>query len=571
MEVINYFTERMGAYAFPIVIGLLEIIFAIVLCNGFWYLNRKRKYNKRVLEGEKIYQRALNEKSGQSQMILRCKDKCPVFITKNVETNFKIDREKLSNNPEWIERLFGKNTAHKIINEYQNWNGTGELVQEYFLKEQNKWIQVQINRVLSGNYDFVVVSDISKEKEMIAGLEEQIAAAEMESKSKTTFLSRMSHEIRTPMNGIIGMLTLAKKSADLNSEEEVYLDKASELSQFLLSLINDILDMSRIEAGKIELSEDVIDLHEIADQLNDMFRKTVESKGVGFYLEMKEFDVRYVLGDELRLMQVIVNFLSNAVKFTSKGEIRVIFREMYRTDSQINMMISVQDTGKGMEPEFINRIFRPFEQENAKIQTVYGGTGLGMAITDQIVQLMGGKIVIDSFPQKGTNITVYLKMNLPSKAQIPESESSIKEKTVEEEAMVSLNGLHVLLVEDNEINAEIASSILQMDGIIIDHAENGKIAVDTFEASEENYYDVILMDIHMPVMNGIEAVQAIRALPRKDAGEVIIIALSADAFVEDRRQAIEAGMNEHLPKPIDFDELKKMIRRFLAEKKKGGE
>lgn len=356
MEAINYFTERMGAYAFPIVIGLLEIIFAIVLCNGFWYLNRKRKYNKRVLEGERIYQKALSEKSGQSQMILRCKDKCPVFITNNVQSNFGIDREKLSNNPEWIERLFGKNTAHKIINTYQSWDGKGELLQEYYLKEQNKWIQVQANRVLSGNYDFIVVSDISKEKEMIAGLEEKIAAAEMESKSKTTFLSRMSHEIRTPMNGIIGMLTLAKKSADINSEEEVYLDKASELSQFLLSLINDILDMSRIEAGKIELSEDVIDLQEIAEQLNDMFRKTVESKGVAFYLEMKEFDVRYVLGDELRLMQVIVNFLSNAVKFTSEGEIRVIFRQMYRTDSQIDIMISVQDTGKGMEPE---PAFRP--------------------------------------------------------------------------------------------------------------------------------------------------------------------------------------------------------------------
>lgn len=221
--------------------------------------------------------------------------------------------------------------------------------------------------------------------------------------------------------------------------------------------------------------------------------------------------------------------------------------------------------------EFINRIFRPFEQENTKIQKVYGGTGLGMAITDQIVQLMGGKIVIDSFPQKGTNITTYLKMNLPSKAQIPVGESAGKEKTAEEETMISFDGLHVLLVEDNEINAEIASSILQMDGMIIDHAENGKIAVDMFEASEENYYDLILMDIHMPVMNGIEAVQAIRALPRKDATDVIIIALSADAFVEDRRQAMEAGMDEHLPKPIDFDELKKMIRRFLAEKKRGGE
>lgn len=562
--------QGMGQYAVPIILVLLEVLFALYLINSFWRLRRKKKRKKEELRGEKLYQQAVYQGTKQLQFLMRCQDECIVFMTDNMKDMFGIDVADMKYNPAWLDYVFGKKAAQRIVHKYAGWDGEGIFSEEVYYERGQKWMRLEIKRVLNGEYDFAIISDITAYKQEYIALEERIHQTELESESKTTFLYRMSHEIRTPMNGIIGMLTLARKQTRQTPEVDGYLDKASELSQYLLSLINDILDMSRIEAGKIELSNDVIDLESVFSQLNDMFRKTVEAKGVSFVIEKEDLDVRYVIGDELRIMQVIVNFLSNAVKFTSEGEIRVLFRQMYRTDSNVNIMISVQDTGKGMEPEFISRIFRPFEQENADVQKNYGGTGLGMAITDQIVQLMGGEIMIDSLPGKGSNISVYFKLALPDEEEIKDREQTQAPVVQEADAEVSLEGRHVLLVEDNEINAEIAVSILEMEGIIIDHAENGKIAVETFEASPEGYYDVILMDVHMPVMNGLDAVRAIRALDRTDAKDVLIIALSADAFVEDRRRALEAGMNEHLAKPIDFEALKDMMRKFLAERSEKG-
>ena len=566
MRTISQGIQGMGEYAVPIVLVLLEVLFAIYLINGFWRLRRKKKRKNNEIKGERVYQQAVCQGTNQIQFLVRCQDESIVFMTDNIRELFDVDKSQLQYNPAWQEYVFGKKTSQRLIHKYSRWNGKGIFSEEFYYETTQKWFSLEVKRVLDDRYDFATITDITDYKEQCMELEERIRQTEQESESKTTFLYRMSHEIRTPMNGIIGMLTLARKQTRQTPEVDGYLDKASELSQYLLSLINDILDMSRIEAGKIELSNDVIDLESVCSQLNDMFRKTVEAKGVSFVIEREDLDVRYVVGDELRIMQVIVNFLSNAVKFTSEGEIRVVFRQMHRDGQTVNIMISVQDTGKGMEPEFISHMFRPFEQENSDIQKKYGGTGLGMAITDQIVQLMGGEIMIDSLPDKGSNISVYFKFRLPDEEMLSQLTQQDMPQTMENDSEVSLEGRHILLVEDNEINAEIAISILEMEGIQMDHAENGRIAVDTFEASPEGYYDVILMDVHMPVMNGLEAVQAIRALPREDARDVLIIALSADAFVEDRRKAIEAGMDEHLAKPIDFEALKEMMRKFLAEK-----
>ena len=566
MSMISQLIQGMGEFAVPIVLALLEILFAIGLINGFWRLKRHQKRRKNEIKGEKLYQQAVYEGTSQIQFLIRCQDTGIVFVTDNIQEVIDIDKAHIQYNPAWLEYVFGRRTALRILRSYKAWDGTGIFRLEFYYEAHQKWLNLEIRRVMDGRYDLAIVTDITEYQEQSLALEEKIHETERESESKTTFLYRMSHEIRTPMNGIIGMLTLARKQTRQTPEVDGYLDKASELSQYLLSLINDILDMSRIEAGKIELSHDVIDLEGICSQLNDMFRKTVEAKGVSFVIAKEDLDVRYVVGDELRIMQVIVNFLSNSVKFTSEGEIKVVLRQMHRDGQTVNIMISVQDTGKGMEPEFISHMFRPFEQENADIQKQYGGTGLGMAITDQIVQLMGGEIMIDSLPGKGSNISVYFKLELPDEEMLAEQTRQEIPQAPEGDFEVSLEGRHILLVEDNEINAEIAISILEMEGIVMDHAENGRIAVETFESSPEGYYDVILMDVHMPVMNGLEAVQAIRALPREDAQEVLIIALSADAFVEDRRRAIEAGMNEHMAKPIDFEALKVMMRKFLAEK-----
>ena len=246
--------------------------------------------------------------------------------------------------------------------------------------------------------------------EQIAQYEKRLVKAEEESQSKTTFLSRMSHEIRTPMNGIIGMLQLAEGRLNENHPALQYLTKADELSGHLLALINDILDMSRIEAGKVELEEKPFSLHELGSKLYDMFAKNLDARGVRYEVNFEEVTVDCVIGDELRISQIIINFLSNAVKFTSEGEIIVTFRQMMLHDGVADLMIRVHDTGIGMAPEFVERIFRPFEQESSDIAKNYGGTGLGMAITDQLVRLMGGEIVVESRKGVGSDFSVFLHL-----------------------------------------------------------------------------------------------------------------------------------------------------------------
>ena len=339
-----------------------------------------------------------------------------------------------------------------------------------------------------------------------------------------------------------------------------YLEKVDELSDHLLSLINDILDMSRIEAGRVQLESKPFSLRQLADRLYDMFAKNLEARGVHYEVRFEDMTVDYVIGDELRISQAIINFLSNAVKFTSEGEIIVTFRQMMRSAGHVDLMVRVHDTGIGMAPEFINRIFRPFEQESIETTKRYGGTGLGMAITDHIVRLMGGEIVVESEPGKGSDFSVYL--HLPE-AEAPEQVKALSEDDAEEKMQDSFKGRHILLAEDNEINAMIAVEILQEMGAEVDVAENGEVAVERFSAQPAGHYDFILMDVQMPVMDGRTATRHIRALNREDAKTIPIFGLSADAFVEDERLSKESGMNSHFSKPVDFRRLQKEIGVFL--------
>lgn len=270
-------------------------------------------------------------------------------------------------------------------------------------------------------------------------------------------------------------------------------------------------------------------------------------------------------GDELRISQVIINFLSNAVKFTSKGEITVTFRQMMLHDGVADMMIRVHDTGIGMDPKFINRIFRPFEQESVDTSRKYGGTGLGMAITDQLVRLMGGEIVVESVPGQGSDFSVFLHLPIAEAPEQPAAASADEAAPQEEEH--AFNGCRILMAEDNEINAEIAVEIMQGMGAEVDLAENGQIAVDKFAAHPPEYYDFILLDVQMPVMDGRTAARTIRAMDRPDAKTVLMFALSADAFVEDERLSAESSMNGHFAKPVDFAALQRSIGKFLRRRR----
>ncbi|WP_207665761.1 ATP-binding protein [Clostridium sp. OM02-18AC] len=496
------------------------------------------------------------------QFLFRRKDQNPVYQTNAFSELFGLSATQFQTDLLSFSNRLVKEQGRKFWKQYQQWDGNGVYEQELALSETPNWYRLSVKRSEDGLYDLFQFTDITKEREEKAELTERLNDAAESSRSKTAFLSKMSHEIRTPMNGIIGMLTLAH--AQLHGHvAESYISKAENLSAYLLSVLNDILDMSRIEAGKVELAQKPIDLTALAEKLRDLFQKNVEAKGIAFSVEMQDFDVRYVIGDELRLSQVLVNFLSNAQKFTSQGEIKVIFRQLLREADKVSIMIRVHDTGAGMDPNFLNRIFLPFEQESADTAKQHGGSGLGMAITDNLVRLMGGEIVVESMPGKGSDFTVYLTLPIASEE---EAALDSDEKTMEPDAEFTYAGCHILMAEDNEINAEIAVSILEEAGATVDVAENGQVVQEMFAEKPEGTYNFILMDIQMPLVDGRTAARQIRAMNRPDAQTIPIFALSADAFVEDQRRSLESGMNGHFSKPIDFEKMRIEIGNYLRRR-----
>lgn len=499
--------------------------------------------------------------NGDPVMILRCKDLYPVYITESFEQQLDVTGDDIKTDIGIFLDKVGSGKDWKLWKKYRSWDGKQPFTSDFYLERMKSWYRLEITRSKDGLYDTFQFRDITEDKKELEAAKEQLKIAESVSQSKTEFLSSMSHEIRTPMNGIIGMLTLAHGQLRGHSAEN-YIIKAEQLSKYLLSVINDILDMSRIEAGKIELESKPFELAALAEKLRNMFQKNVEAKGVAFYVEMKDVDVKYIVGDELRISQILVNFLSNAQKFTEKGEIRVTFRQLQKENGKVSLMFRVHDTGKGMDAKFISRIFKPFEQESQDITKQYGGSGLGMSITDRLVHLMGGEIVIDSMLGKGSDFSVYLTLPI---AEVSEIETEQEDETGTD---FTFNGCHILMAEDNEINAEIAVSILENEGAKVDVAVNGKDAVEKYAASAPGTYNFILMDIQIPVMNGRDAAKQIRSMDRKDAGEIPIFALSADAFVEDQRLSAMSGMNGHFTKPIDFEEMRVQIGKILKGRRK---
>lgn len=554
----------LGKYSVPAIFFTVEVLAAVILIAVAVWLKQQGARIKKNSERKDGYNDVLAQGGLQVQILMKHKLYIPVFCTNNVEEILCMSKERFLNDPTYIKNIMEDSKYREFANVLKNWDGVTPIEYDFFNIKNNKWFRFTLTATKDGKFDYLAFRNVTKYVEKENELLKLARQAESESESKTAFLSNMSHDIRTPMNGILGMLALARSQIKTDTSALTYLDKAEDLSQFLLNIINDILDISRIEAGKLEIKENEFDLLEFADNLRNMFQKNIEAKGLKYSVDVIDCKHRYLVGDELKLTQIMANFLSNSYKFTEKGEIRVTIQEMMDTKDDVQLMMRVHDTGSGMSQDFLDKVFRPFEQEGRNENSKITGSGLGMAIADQFTRLMGGEIFVDSKIDIGTDFSVYITLKKAS------GEVEAKSKEVEEDDTkeYSYSGLRILLAEDNEINAEIAKSIFEMNNATVDLAVNGKEAVEKFVNSPSGKYDVILMDIQMPVMNGWQAIDKIRNSNSSDAQSVAIFALTADAYIESDDEMIGEQIDGYFLKPVDFDKMCKTIGRTL-EKKKG--
>ena len=410
----------------------------------------------------------------------------------------------------------------------------------------------------------LVFNDVTdqKKKELQANieLEEAYNKSQSASKAKSSFLFNMSHDIRTPMNAILGFADLIEKHLDDKDKCKMYLQKLKSSSSFLLSLINNVLDMARIESGQTEIVESVWNVNNFVSDLVSVFESSIKEKNLKF---IKFMDIKHenVYCDATRLRQIYLNIISNAVKYTPNGgEIKLIIKEIESgKEGYARFQTIVSDTGIGMSKEFLPHIFEEFSREKTTTESRVVGTGLGMPIVKTLVTLMHGTIEVESEQGVGTKFTVTLDHRIARKEEIKVEHEEIKDKDI-----VSYKGKRILLAEDNELNTEIAVTILEEAGFIVEHAENGQVCVDMIKNAKIGYYDLVLMDIQMPVMDGYKATETIRAInnPRCD---IPIIAMTANAFDEDKRKAYVIGMDGHIAKPINIPQLLETISKVLKK------
>ena len=400
---------------------------------------------------------------------------------------------------------------------------------------------------------------LRREQEYQKTLKAAALKAESANLAKTEFLQRMSHDIRTPINGIRGMVEIGDRCPEDMARQADCRKKIWEASTLLLELVNEVLDMGKLESGEVVLESVPFDLPELMHEITDVLEKQAAERGIVLHREYGKLPHPRLVGSPLHVKRLLMNVLSNAIKYNrDKGRVMLDCFELSCTGDKVQLCFVCADTGIGMSEEFQKRMFEPFTQENVGARSVYGGTGLGMSITKSLVDKMGGTIGVESQQGVGTTYTVTLPFVIDS-TEAAEPEQQQTDLTV-------LQGRRVLLAEDNALNMEIMEFLLNEVGVKVTKAADGQQAVEAFAASPVGGFDAILMDVMMPVRDGHEATRAIRAMDRPDAKTIPIFAMTANAFTEDRRKALESGMNEHLPKPIDPDTLYRLLVKYLTER-----
>ena len=404
---------------------------------------------------------------------------------------------------------------------------------------------------------YILLSGITRQVIEGERLTAKLMAAEESNRAKTSFLASMSHEMRTPMNAIIVLDTIALKDETLNSRTRDRLEKIDGSARHLLGLIDDVLVMNHVASDEMTLKREPFSLKKNLDIVNVLAQTKCDEKHIAYHSEIKgDLDELYI-GDAMRLKQALLNILDNATKFTDEGgSVSFIAEVLSSDDVHTTLRFTIQDTGIGIDPAFLPHIFDSFSQEDASATNRYGGSGLGMSITKKLIDLMEGEITLTSEKGHGSTFVVTVPLTRVEQqadaAAVPEA--------------INLAGTHVLIVEDIDLNAEMLTDLLELEDITSERAKNGQIAVDMFSQNPADHFDAILMDLRMPVMDGISATKTIRAMDRPDAAKIPIIALTANAFEEDVRQTLEAGMNAHLSKPIDADLLYETLGRLISLK-----
>ena len=533
--------------------------------------------------------RKIREAETRTQIMLDATPLCVSFWDKNFN-NIDCNHEavklfKLKNKREYLERFFELSperqpcgglsdtlVIERIAHTFKEGYCRFEWVHQTFEGEKIP-SEVTLVRVRHKG-EYIVVGytrDLRELKTMLdemhqveADLRQARDAAEVSARVKSEFLANMSHEIRTPMNGVLGLLYLMQKT-DLQPAQESYLQKATFSANNLLRIINDILDFSKIEAGKLEIEHISFTLEDVSNELHNVFSSQIMEKGLSLRIFADPLPGAKVIGDPLRLKQVLFNLVSNAIKFSDSGEILVTLEQMHHEAGQACHLFSVHDTGIGMTEEQLAGLFTPFTQADASITRRYGGTGLGLAISQNLVKMMNGEMWVESEPGRGTAFFFTAYFDLPEEAARPVDSANAPELQVENFSPLSLaeasggKNSRILLVEDNEINQFVVDELLKGVGYSVDIANNGEEALQKIGL---DHYDLILMDIHMPVMDGLTATRMIRE--SKEFSHLPIIAMTANAMITDKEKSLSNGLDDHITKPISPEILYSTLDKWLA-------
>ena len=522
-----------------------------------------RKKDQQLLAREELFSN-LSRNVDDVFLMIDTETRKVEYVSPNVQRILGLSPEAVQEDLYVLYPAGDDSGASRLENLMQMEQGVQQEWEREFVNQETgepRYIHVTgfINDVQGARKCIVDLSDRTGEHQTTLAVEAALEVAEKASKAKTDFLSNMSHDIRTPMNAIIGITTLMKNELHQPEKLAEHLDKLENSGQLLLGIINDILDMSRIESGKTTLNIEKTNLPQQVSQLDSIIRQQASQRRQTFTVE-NHVQHENVLADPNRLNQVLMNILSNAVKYTPQGgHIRLDVEELSHTEHYAKYRFVVQDDGIGMSAVYQKTLFDPFTREEKSGTNRVQGTGLGMAITKSIVDLMGGTIHVESAPGKGSRFEVVLELPIDAEADKVQTASALPE---EDEAVSPLSGMSFLCAEDNAINAEILEMLLETKGASCIICSNGQEIVDAFASVKPGEYDMILMDVQMPVMDGLEATRRIRNGENPLGRTIPILAMTANAFLEDMQKSKEAGMDEHLSKPVDIAALEQTVKRF---------